>query len=325
MRTKLSGAALAAVTATLLVIGTALSATGLAATTDEARAATSTSAALDQVASYPVVKGFAKGRTVRYLLQEVSDPDVADLLSEVTGFPVPYTPKLRNVPAENLAKLYIFENGVAGPNPFGFQANVLDSVPGDARYSPLWIHTFVKWKRASTPRVLRSVPQIKRAAARGTLKLTPSDLIINCPVLPEGESTFPTVTGFVDEQEVDYLLQDVSDEMTAELMAEITGYPIPYTPKIATLPARHVAKLYIFENGVTGPNPFGFQPNVIGSIPGERGYSPLWIHVFVSWKAGSTPRTLMSVQQIKQAARDAELTLEPSDLIINCPVLPMST
>ena len=132
----------------------------------------------------PLIGGFHAGRQVTYLLTDVSARKDARALSKATRFPVVFAPKLRRVPDAALAKLYLFTNGVQGPNPFGFQANVLDSVPGQAEYSPLWRVYAVTWKSGASPRQLRSERQIVRAQRAGQLTIKRTALIKNSPVVP---------------------------------------------------------------------------------------------------------------------------------------------
>jgi hypothetical protein len=209
---------------------------------------------------------------------------------------------------------------VAGPNPFGFQRNVIDSVPGEPGYSPLWLHTFVKWKDPSQARELKSEREIVAASRAGRVTLERSKLVVNCPVLPEGKDDFPIVTGFVDGKMVDYTLQEISDPMVTKLMTDKTGFPLVTVRSLGDVP--QVANLYLFMNGVTGPNPFGFQRNVIDSLPGEPGYSPLWLHTFVKWKDPSRARELKAESEILAASEAGEVTLERSKLVIDCPVIP---
>jgi hypothetical protein len=277
-------------------------------------------APLNEKSGFPVVTGWAHGEEVEYLLQEVSDPEVADLMRDVTGFDVQVVEELAEAPASSLATLYLFMNGVEGPNPFGFQMNVLDSTLGDPGYSPLWRHTFVTWKPGVEPRELTSEEEILDAEEAGEVTLERSDLVINCPVLPEGETDFPIVTGFVDGSLVDYTLQEISDPEVTDLMREKTGYPLETVTSLSE--ATPVANLYLFMDGVKGPNPFGFQMNVIDSLPGEPGYSPLWLHTFVTWSDGVEPRELTSEDEILEAEEAGEVTLEHTDLVINCPVIP---
>jgi hypothetical protein len=274
----------------------------------------------DPDAPFPVVTGWVDGEPVDYLLQEVSDPAVAEMLRDQTGFDVQVVEELAEVPEEALANLYLFMNGVKGSNPFGFQMNVLDSTLGDPDYSPLWLHTFVTWNQGAEPRELTSEDEILQAEADGEVTLERSDLVVNCPVLPRGETGFPIVTGFVDGQLVDYTLQEISDPEVTDLMRDKTGYPLETVESLSGVP--QVATLYLFMNGVTGPNPFGFQMNVIDSVPGEETYSPLWLHTFVTWNEGVEPRELTSEAEILEAEEAGDVTLETSDLVINCPVVP---
>jgi hypothetical protein len=270
--------------------------------------------------SFPVVEGWAHGKPIKYLLEEVSDPAVAKLLKDKSGFDVQTVPALANVPSKALANLYLFMNGVAGPNPFGFQRNVIDSVPGEAGYSPLWLHTFVKWKNPAKARELKSEEQIKAAARAGEVTLERSKLVVNCPVLPSGKDDFPVVTGYVDGKFVDYTLQEISDPAVTKLITNKTGFPLVTVRSLGDVP--QVANLYLFMNGIAGPNPFGFQRNVIDSVPGQPGYSPLWLHTFVKWKDPTRARELKSQAEILSASQAGEVTLERSKLVIDCPVIP---
>lgn len=132
----------------------------------------------------PLIGGFADGRPVEYLLTDVSDQKEAEGLSEATGFPVTFVPSLVDVPDEALANLYLFMNGVEGPNPFGFQANVLDTVPGDEGYSPLWRVQAVTWTDEAAATELRSEEDILAAEEAGELTVEETPLVKNSPVVP---------------------------------------------------------------------------------------------------------------------------------------------
>ena len=49
-----------------------------------------------------------------------------------------------------------------------FQANVVDSIPGDPNYTPLWKVSIVEWKTSIgiTPTILGSDDAIAQAAAK---------------------------------------------------------------------------------------------------------------------------------------------------------------
>jgi len=132
----------------------------------------------------PAIGGFYAGKAVTYILTDVSQAKDAKGLSKATGYPVIYVPKLNRVPESALARLYLFTNGVKGPNPFGFQANVLDSVPGSPKYSPLWRVYAVAWKAGATPKLLKSEAAVLGAQRAGDVTVKRQPLVKNSPVLP---------------------------------------------------------------------------------------------------------------------------------------------
>ena len=60
---------------------------------------------------------------------------------------------------------------------------------------------------------------------------------------------------------------------------------------------------------------------VFGSEPGESDYSPLWQEVNVRWNAGVTPVLLVKDDQIKELASKGELTIDPTQVVLNCPIV----
>ena len=104
----------------------------------------------------PLTRGYVNGFEVFYISTETSDKGLADHLTNFTHSRVSYTPALRNAPPQSLGNLYVFANGIKGPGPLGFQANVADSQPGDPGYSPLWRINNVEWKQGVSPREIKS-------------------------------------------------------------------------------------------------------------------------------------------------------------------------
>ena len=123
-----------------------------------------------------------------YISTEASDKGLADHLTNFTHSRVSYTPALRNAPPQSLGNIYVFANGIKGPGPLGFQANVayLEDHPifmclqteskelglwvfrqalrtanvGDIAYSPLWRIQATTWKDPSRAEFLTSLAQI---------------------------------------------------------------------------------------------------------------------------------------------------------------------
>jgi hypothetical protein len=103
----------------------------------------------------PLTAGFAKGNPIQYL-------DLGPI-------------KLR--PGNKVAPIWVVTNGTAD------QANVVDTVPGDADYTPLWAVVMVTWKDGVTPRTLRSKADVDAALAAGEVTLMETDTVVNCPVV----------------------------------------------------------------------------------------------------------------------------------------------
>jgi hypothetical protein len=129
----------------------------------------------------------------------------------------------------------------------------------------------------------------------------------------------PLTKGYVNESEVFYITTDVSDNNTAAHLTNITGFKVNYAPLLAQAPNASIANIYEFKNGINGTGPQGFQPNVADSQPGDENYSPLWKTKLVEWEQGVTPRELKSQSDIISAQKNGELTIMPSNIIVNCP------
>ena len=78
----------------------------------------------------PPVKGYMKGKEVRFIHTEASDEKVAELLTDMMGSPVLVVPSLAQAPEVMLANVYVFTNGIRGVGPFKFQPDVFDNPPG---------------------------------------------------------------------------------------------------------------------------------------------------------------------------------------------------
>ena|SRR5437588_2559580 len=212
----------------------------------------------------PVAPGFFRGRSVDYY-------DFGPI-------------KLR--PGNKLAPIWTVTNGAAGQN------NVIDTVPGQADYSPLWQLNKVTFKAGVTPRLLKSKDQILAAQKAGDVTIQRTSTVVNCPVLGFGQKK---VAGFSGGHVIHYY--DLG--------------PV----KVA--PGNSVVKLYSVTNGAAG------QANVTGDTiaPGQTAYPPLWNIVNLTWKAGVTPRLLTSHAAIQKAEAAGQLTQQQTPLVVNCPLV----
>jgi hypothetical protein len=294
----------------------------------------------------PLVMGYADGNEVFYITTEASHEEVADHLSELTGFRVVYTPALKNTPVDALAKIYEFTNGVSGPGPLGFQPNVADSQPGDPEYSPAWVVQHVTWADESIARELTSEDEIMEALASDQLTIEETGVIVNCPfiqweggALPIRESqeladdtpygggqvleidtenmivTFVAHRGFgPDGSTIYYIATDASAPEVAEMLGVI------HVEKIGkTLVSSASSDLYVFANGITGSGPAGFQASIGSTQEGDEFYSPFWRIQMATWADAESAPFLTTTAEITEAASSEELTTALGGFIVNCP------
>jgi hypothetical protein len=146
-------------------------------------------------------------------------------------------------------------------------------------------------------------------------------LLVGCAGSDVSRIELPLLPGWYNDQRVYYITTDISAAPMAAMMQA------NYVPRLANaLPAQ------------PGPDPLatydrvykfadGSQPSVLPSIPLPLGagnqdpaYSPLW-HVYeVRWLRG--PHTeLRSANALLQAQEDGRISVRPTGVIANCPVV----
>jgi hypothetical protein len=125
----------------------------------------------------PLVKGLYDGKDILLITTEVSDKAMKDQIGNFTGFPVNYDANLTKI-SQGIGNLWIFKNGVKGSGFMGFQASVVDSIPGDPGYTPLWKVSIVEWKTSSgtTPTILGSDDAIAAAQSKGQITIIPTNV-----------------------------------------------------------------------------------------------------------------------------------------------------
>jgi len=132
-------------------------------------------------AALPAGKAWAEGKEIYFVHTEASDSGVAEKLTAMMKSPVLLVPALAKTPADALAQVYVFANGVAGKGPFGFQADVFDNPPGAKGYSPLRNINAVTWKDAAKARELKSVAEVLAAQNAGEVTIEQPGVVVNMP------------------------------------------------------------------------------------------------------------------------------------------------
>jgi len=144
-------------------------------------------------------------------------------------------------------------------------------------------------------------------------------VILNCPIVKVTASRSiptaktinqPVIYGYYDAHVDSMLSTDVSSKPQA------TANRINYSAALSARPAKTFPALYMIS-GHAAPN----QPVVFGTEPGETDYSPLWDEVSVKWKPGVAPVLLVKDDQIKALVASGKLTMTPTPVILNCPIV----
>ena len=76
-----------------------------------------------------------------------------------------------------VAPIWVFTNGADA------QRNIIDTVPGQADYTPLWGVRMVTWRSGASVRVLRSAAAVRAAERADQVTIANAPIVVNCPVL----------------------------------------------------------------------------------------------------------------------------------------------
>jgi hypothetical protein len=151
-----------------------------------------------------------------------------------------------------------------------------------------------------------------------------SFLLVACNAQAKTTGDFATVPAgkaYAEGKEIFFSHTEASDAGIAEKLSNMMNSPVLHVPALADVPTASLADVYVFENGVSGKGPLGFQPDVFDSPPGSEGYSPLRQILLVNWNDGVAARELKSESDIVQAETGGELTIQPTGVVVNMPFM----
>ena len=304
----------------------------------------------------PLMKGYENGNEIFFIGTDVSDEGIATMLTEITGLKVNFAPLLAQTPEDARGQVYIFENGVQGDGPLGFQVPVTNAKPGDEGYSPLQQVNIVRWTDQSAAVEVKSMEEIIEHEDMGHIAVNQTDVIANHPaIMWEGGSlqvredrdsinddspymggqvteidtenmtvTFVAHRGWgPDGKTVYYIVTDAVPDMPAAMMG------VAFAPADDKLVGTPVAvDLFQFMNGINGTGPMGFQAGIGAANPDDANYSPMWKISFITWNDPSEARVLETMADVNRALAAELITLEPAmdgRHVVNCPFFDQQT
>jgi hypothetical protein len=138
--------------------------------------------------------------------------------------------------------------------------------------------------------------------------------------------TIPMIDGYYNGEKVFFVHTEVSDKGMADMMTTMINFPTLHVSKLNDISSNEISKFYVFTNGISGSGPYGggpfmYQIDVFDSIPGQMGYSQFRVPHLVTWNENSTPRILISVDEILAAESNGELTIQKTDSVVNAPMI----
>lgn len=136
------------------------------------------------------------------------------------------------------------------------------------------------------------------------------------------DARLPPVAGLYDGEQVFFVHPEASDPDVADVLTRMMGgSPVLVVPELAEVPTSARDEVYVFTNGIQGMGPFGFQPDVFPSAPGDDAYRPLRTIVLVTWVDDGRAQLLGSADQVAAAADAGDVVLDPTDVVVNMPLL----
>src|SRR5919109_3129052 len=135
------------------------------------------------------------------------------------------------------------------------------------------------------------------------------------------EIDVPLMKGYENGNEIFFIATDASDNQTAIQITSATGFKVNFAPLLAMTPEEARGQAYVFENGIEGEGPLGFQLPVINARPGQEGYSPLLQINLVRWSEAAQPAELKSEEDIIAASNARQLTINKTDVIVDHPAV----
>ncbi|MEZ4703316.1 MAG: FlgD immunoglobulin-like domain containing protein [Rhodothermales bacterium] len=195
--------------------------------------------------------------------------------------------------------------------PVAGQYNIVDVIPGDENYNDFWQPVKVTVPANYVANAITSAAALTEAG----YTMEPLDVIVNCPIVPEGSAAAARlnaqngsglVNGWYKDEAVFYF------EFGEAALAPESG-SVPVSPIYVTF--------NINPDQPDGGPPSGFKTeegsaqthNVVATLPGDEGYSPLWVVNIYD----NAEFDLVS----DLASAEGATILAPGAALVNCPVV----
>lgn len=211
------------------------------------------------------------------------------------------------MPTESAPIFVLFRDGET--EPVAGQLNIVDVVPGDPGYNDFWHVVRVTVPADYVANTVTSLTEIQTAG----FAMEHTGTIVNCPIVPEGSTAAEgggadgLTRGWYKGQVVFYF-----NFVEAPLEGAGTPPAVPTSPIFVTFNINPdeagggPASGFVTEEGTAQTH------NVVATLPGDAGYSPLW-EVFVYDNA--------DFDQVSDLATAQNASIFGAAALVNCPIV----
>ena len=134
---------------------------------------------------------------------------------------------------------------------------------------------------------------------------------------PVKEIVLPMSRAWVNGRQVEYVTTDIYDAG----MARMTG--VNYAPRLRDAVGVRpsvLERVYKFPQGEQ-ISIFQSAPQPVGPASTDLSYSPLWRMALVKWIKPERLRELRSEEDLLAAQDTGDLSVEVTDIVVNCPII----
>jgi hypothetical protein len=171
------------------------------------------------------------------------------------------------------APIYVFVSAESG-EPVADQLNVVGVIPGDTGYNDFWQVVEVRVPDDYVANSITSEAEIQSAGH----ELAPTDTVVNCPIVPDGSTATERlggadaglVRGWYDGTVVKYFHFGEKPDLA------LVGGIVPTSPIYVTFNVNPDEEGGGPASGFVTEESNEQTHNVVGALPTDPGYSPLW-------------------------------------------------
>ena len=301
----------------------------------------------------PMHKGMHNGNEILYIITDASDKDYANFISDKQELNIQLSKSLKNIPENNLQKIFLFKNGIEGDGIFGFQTDIFSNTPEQSGYTPLGSIIEVTWKSGQKEIIFESAADIIDAEQSGRIKFNETNVVVNTPQIKwsggqmteRSDKQISNKMSFSGGQITEINEDELLVTFVAHRSWDSTGKTIYYIITDVTpigpsklMGVKHsqsmsdllthssIIEQYQFKNGIIGSGSLDFQPEIFNFSLDEENYNPISKIYLVEWHDPKTAQILQTKSDIDSFHNDDQITVSiarpsNSEYIINSPIV----